>query len=350
MKKLLNTLYVTSRDAYLTKDGLNIVVSCQQEEKFRIPVQNVEAVCTFGYHGASPGLMRLCTENNVALSFFSPNGHFIARIQGPVNGNVLLRHKQHLSFGVENPVSLQLGASVIASKIYNSRVTLRRFIRDYPDREGSEEVEKASVALKRYMKLAYHASSLAQLRGIEGEAAACYFEAFPHLILRKEPHFRFTQRKRRPPTDIVNAMLSFGYSILANECASALEGVGLDPAVGFMHAMRPGRHSLALDLMEELRSPIVDRLVISMINNRQISPSDFLLHEREDGRDNLPVTFSEEGRKKFLTAWQNKKKVELIHPFLNEKIQIGHIPHLQAQLLARYLRDDIENYPPYFSK
>lgn len=237
-----------------------------------------------------------------------------------------------------------------AAKIYNSRVTLRRFVRDYPERNGNEEVADASAKMKRYSIRARNATDFDELRGIEGEAASVYFGVFPHLILRNEPQFAFPGRKRRPPTDIVNAMLSFGYSLLASECASALEGVGLDPSVGFMHVLRPGRQSLALDIMEELRSYLVDRLVLSMINTRQISPSDFIMHNDANDMEQLSVVFTDNGRKKFLTAWQTKRKTEIIHPFLNEKIQIGLLPHVQSILLARYLRGDIEDYPTFFAK
>lgn len=351
MKKLLNTLYVTLPDAYLTKDGTNIVVSAGGKEVFRIPVQNVQAVITFGYMGVSPGMMKLCADNGVSISFLTPQGKFISRLQGPVNGNVLLRTRQYSLFTGQTPTAFHLAGLTITGKIYNSRVTLRRFVRDYPDRAGCEEVASAAERLAKYYRWTRNMTDgLDLLRGIEGEAASEYFRVFGHLILRPEKEFRFSGRNRRPPTDIVNAMLSFGYSLLASECASALEGVGLDPAVGYMHTMRPGRPSLALDMMEELWSYMVDRLVLSMINNRQISPSDFHIHSEHDDPNPTSVMFTDSGRKNFLTAWQTKKRTEIIHPFLNEKVALGLLPHIQAMMLARYLRGDIDDYPVFLSK
>lgn len=346
MKRILNTLYVTTPDAYLSKDGTNIVVSVKGQEIFRIPAQNIEAICTFGYQGASPGVMKLCADKKIGLSFFTPQGRFIARVQGPVCGNVLLRTRQYSRFQLQD-VSLHLSSIAVTGKIYNSRVLLRRFIRDYPDRNGAPYVEQCAEKLRRCYRLAQTADSIETLRGIEGEAASVYFSAFPNLILNNDRCFIFAGRNKRPPTDIVNAMLSFGYSLLAADCASALESVGLDPAVGFMHTLRPGRNSLALDLMEELRAYIVDRLVLSMINMRQVSSSDFLVHD-DDCR--ISVEFTDKGRKAFLTAWQNKKKTEIVHPFLNEKISLGLLPYVQAMLLARYLRQDLDDYPVFIAK
>lgn len=293
--------------------------------------------------------MKLCVDNSVSLSFYSPHGKFIARLQGPVTGNVLLRQSQHRLFS-DDSIRLHLSSLVISGKLYNSRVTLRRFIRDHSTSSGIEEVESCAEMLNRRIMLAKKASSIEILRGIEGDGASIYFKALPNLILNPEPKFRFINRNRRPPTDAVNAMLSFGYSLLAGDCTAALEGVGLDPAIGFMHAIRPGRDSLALDLMEEMRSYIVDRHVISMINNRQISPADFLIHTETNENGEMAVILNDNGRKKFLTAWQNRKKKEITHPFLNEKISIGLLPHVQALLLARYMRGDINDYPVFFSK
>ena len=346
MRRLLNTLYVTTPDAYLSKDGTNVVVTVDGKEVFRIPAQNVEAICAFGYKGASPGLMKLCSDNGIALSFFSANGKFIARMQGPVCGNVLLRCKQFQMFS-RPEATMHLASLAIAAKIHNSRVVLRRFARDYPERNGVKQVEDCAEQLRRNIFLARSAHTPDELRGIEGYAASSYFSVFPYLILNPDKNFSFSERNRRPPTDIVNAMLSFGYTLLANECISALESVGLDPAIGFFHTLRPGRYSLALDIMEELRSYMVDRLVLSLINTRQISPSDFLVHDNEA---KMSVTFTDKGRKTFLTAWQNKKRVEVVHPFLNEKMPIGLIPYAQALLLSRYLRNDLDDYPVFLAK
>ncbi|MDE6337411.1 MAG: type I-C CRISPR-associated endonuclease Cas1c [Muribaculaceae bacterium] len=349
MKKLLNTLYVTTPESYLTKDGTNVVVSLEGKEIFRIPISNLESINTFGYQGASPGVMRLCAQNGVALSFYSPQGRFVARIQGPVNGNILLRTKQ---YGILNDSQekQRLASRFIFGKIFNSRVILRRFVRDYPNNKNTRSVEETAELLHRLYLKTGKTPELDILRGLEGEAAAVYFAVFPNLILNTDPYFRFNGRNRHPPTDPVNAMLSFGYSLLANDCASALEGVGLDPAAGFMHSLRPGRNSLALDLMEEMRAYIVDRLVISLINNRQVSPTDFKIHTDPFDTTQTSVVFTEDGLKKFLSAWQAKKKTEFTHPFLNEKIKIGLLPHIQAMLLARNLRGDLDDYPVFLAR
>lgn len=344
MKPLLNTLYITSPDVYLSKDGLNVVASNSGKELFRIPIHNLQGICTFGYHGASPGLMKLCVDNSVGLSFFSNTGRFIARVQGPVSGNVLLRTIQYET--LRNPVECcRLSSLFITGKIFNSRVVLRRFVRDYPSNVNTPAVESAAESLKRLCLAAKNAPDIPTLRGIEGRAAAIYFDTFPILILNPDKCFSFQGRIRRPPTDIVNAMLSLGYSLLATDCANALEGVGLDPAAGFMHALRPGRNSLALDLMEELRAYLVDRFVLSMINNRQVSASDFQIHTDPDNPNPAPVLLTDDGRKKFIASWQNRKKSIITHPFLNEKVEIGLLPHIQASILARALRGDLDNYP-----
>ena len=349
MKQLLNTLYVTTPEAYLCKDGTNVVVTSEGKELFRIPISNIEAINTFGYQGASPGLMRLCADNGVALTFFGPNGRFISRSQGLLRGNVLLRVRQYeiLSTQIEK---LRLASRFIYGKIFNSRVVIRRFIRDYPEHKAIDEVEKISEKLRRLAVKTGEQANIAALRALEGEAAACYFSVFPNMVLNPDPYFQFKHRNKRPPTDPVNAMLSFGYSLLANDCASALEGVGLDPAAGFMHTLRPGRNSLALDLMEEMRSYIVDRLVLSIINMRQMTNKDFKIHNDPYDPRKTSVVFTDNGLKKFLSAWQAKKKTEITHPFLNEKIKIGLLPHIQAMLLARNLRGDLDDYPVFLAK
>ncbi len=349
MKKLLNTLYVTTPESYLSKDGTNVVISLEGKEIFRIPINNLESIFTFGYQGASPGVMRLCAENGVSLSFYSPNGRFISRCQGSVNGNILLRKRQFEILN-DKEEKERLATRFILGKIINSRVILRRFIRDYPSHKNRSDIEIITDNLRRLTLRLNSSYDLATLRGIEGEAAAAYFSVFNYLILNPGAYFQFSTRNRRPPTDPVNAMLSFGYSLLANDCASALEGVGLDPAAGFMHTLRPGRNSLALDLMEEMRCYIVDRLVLSMINNRQVSSNDFKIHTDQYDSTKTSVVFTEEGLKKFLSAWQQKKKTEFTHPFLNEKINVGLLPHVQAMLLARNLRGDIDDYPVFLAK
>ncbi len=349
MKKLLNTLYVTIPESYLSKDGTNVVISADDKEVFRIPITNLESINTFNYSGVSPGVMRLCTQNNVALSFFTPKGTFISRIQGPLNGNVLLRVRQYNILN-DNAEKQRLAARFIYGKLFNSRVILRRFVRDYPDNHASTQVEHCAEALRRLAIKTNQNLEINSLLGIEGEGAATYFSVFQNLILNPKPGFVFKNRNRRPPTDPINAMLSLGYALLANDCSSALEGVGLDPAVGFMHTLRPGRNSLALDLMEEMRAYMVDRLVISLVNTRQIRVTDFKVHTDPSDLNQASVVFTDNGLKKFLAAWQAKKKTEFIHPFLNEKIKIGLLPHIQAMLLARNLRGDIDDYPVFLVK
>ena len=340
MRKLLNTLYITTPESYLSKDGMNVVVSVKQEERFRIPVINIESIVTFGYMGASPGLMKLCADNGVSLTFLSPSGRFVSRVQGPTKGNVLLRTRQYrLSEDVD--YALNISRLFIAGKIQNYRSILRRFIRDYGD---NAEVADTANILDRCRREALLAKSLDALRGIEGGAANAYFAAFPHLIINQKTDFPFLGRNRRPPKDAVNAMLSFAYTLMANDASAALETIGLDPYVGFMHQLRPGRTSLALDLIEELRAYLGDRFVLSLINRKQLSKNDFI----NQGEESIVMT--DNARKIFLSAWQSRKKEEIIHPYLNEKIPIGLLPYVQAMLLARYIRNDIDNYPVFLIK
>ena len=340
MRKLLNTLYVTTPEAYLSKDGMNVVVSVDKEELFRIPIVNIEGIVTFGYMGASPGLMKLCVDNGVSLVFMSPQGRFIGRIQGKVKGNVLLRKKQyHLSEDKEQ--ALHVSRLFIAGKIYNCRNVLRRFIRD----NGAQiEVEHAAKSLDFYKQNALKAEDMDLLRGIEGRAANVYFSVFNNLIINQKNDFVFDGRNRRTPKDEVNAMLSFVYTLLTNEVASALESVGLDPYVGFMHTLRPGRMSLALDMVEELRAYLGDRLVLSMINRRQIDKRDFI----QQGDDSLIMTDS--CKKNIIAAWQKRKKEIVEHPYLKEKIPLGLLPYSQAMLLSRFMRGDIDDYPVFIMK
>ncbi len=337
MRKLLNTLYITTPESYLSKDGLNVVVSVKQQEVFRIPVLNIEGIVTFGYMGASPGLMKLCADNGVALTFLSPNGRFISRVQGQVKGNVLLR-KQQYKLSENTDFCLNISKLFIAGKIQNYRNILRRFIRDYGN---NTDVEHTVNVLQMRKNELLRVKDLNQLRGVEGDAANEYFNVLPNLILNQKTDFPFHGRNRRPPKDAVNAMLSFAYTLVANDVAAALETVGLDPYVGFLHSLRPGRTSLALDMMEELRAYLGDRLVLSLINRRQLYAKDFCV-QGEEG-----VVMTESAKKIFLTAWQNRKKEIITHPYLNEKMPIGLLPYIQATLLARYMRGDIDNYPVF---
>lgn len=340
MRKLLNTLYITTPESYISKDGENVVVSRNQQEVFRISVLNIEAIVTFGYMGASPGVMKLCAENGIGLTFLSPHGRFISRIQGQVRGNVLLRKAQY-ALSENEDVSTELAKIFIAGKIQNYRSILKRYERDYGELEEIEAVVREMDKVKRNVILA---TTKEQIRGLEGDAASCYFSVFPYLIINQQTDFPFSGRNRRPPKDAVNAMLSLAYTLLTNDITSALETVGLDPYVGFMHTLRPGRTSLALDMIEELRAYLGDRFVLSLINRKQISSSDFLF-QGEQG-----VTLTDNGRKIFLTAWQNRKKEIITHPFLQEKIPVGLIPHVQAMLMARCVRGDLDTYPVFILK
>ena len=298
MRKLLNTLYITTPEAYLSKDGLNVVVSVDKEELFRIPIMNIEGIVTFGYMGASPGLMKLCMDNNVSLSFMTPQGRFICRVQGATKGNVLLRKKQY-TLSEDEDVALHLSKLFIGGKVLNSRSILQRFLRD---NGANEEVECAVKQLDWSKKCILQTDSMETLRGEEGRAANVYFGVFDHLILHQKTDFTFNGRNRRPPKDEVNAMLSFVYTLIANDVAAALESVGLDPYVRFMHTLRPGRTSLALDMMEELRAYLGDRLVLSIINRKQVTKKDFI----RQGDESFVMT--DDCRKELLTTWQKRKK------------------------------------------
>lgn len=340
MRKLLNTLYITTPEAYLSKEGLNIVVSVNKEELFRIPIMNVEGIVTFGYMGASPGLMKLCMDNNVSLSFMTPQGRFICRVQGPTRGNVLLRKKQY-ALSEDKHVALHIAKLFITSKVFNTRNILQRYIRD----NGTDEkVELVIKQLDWRKSRIMQADNMDILRGEEGQAANAYFEVFDHLILHQKEDFTFSGRNRRPPKDEINAMLSFVYTLITNDVAAALESVGLDPYVGFMHTLRPGRTSLALDMMEELRAYLGDRLVLSMINRRQVTKNGFIRQSDES------VVMTDNCRKQLLTTWQNRKKEMIEHPYLKEKIPIGLLPHTQAMLLARFLREDLDDYPVFLMR
>lgn len=337
MRKLLNVLYITTPESYLSKDGMNVVVSVDKEERFRIPIVNIEGIVTFGYMGASPGLMKLCADNGVSLSFLSPTGRFIGRFQGPVHGNVLLRKAQYQTADNED-CSLHFAQLFVAGKIQNYKAILQRFIRDYGT---NSEVEAAIQLLNTSKHKAINTNNASSLIGVEGDAANTYFGVFPHLILHQKEGFPFQGRNKRPPKDAANALLSFVYTLLANETAAALETVGLDPYIGFLHSLRPGRTSLALDLMEEMRAYLGDRLVLSLINRKQVTPNDFV-RQGESG-----VVMTENCRKTVLTAWQSRKKETIVHPYLEEKIPIGLLPYVQALLLARTIRGDIDDYPVF---
>ena len=343
MKKLLNTLYITNPDYYLSLDGLNIVVIEKNNEIGRVPLHNLEGIVTFGYTGVSPALMGECAKNSISLSFLSYGGKFLAGIHGTIKGNVILRKEQYkISEDINR--SINIAKNFIIGKIYNSKWVLERAIRDYPLRLDVVKLKQKSQYLSNSLKLIENVNGLDELRGIEGEAASVYFSVFDDLILQQKESFIFKNRNKRPPLDYVNAMLSFSYTLLAGMCTSGLETVGLDPYVGFMHCDRPGRVSLALDLVEEFRAVYADRFVLTMINKKIVNESDFI--KKENGS----VIMTDDARKEFLKHWQNKKQEVIKHPFLNEKVEWGMIPYVQALLLARYIRNDLDEYPPFLWK
>lgn len=343
MKRLLNTLYITSPEKYLSLDGENIVITEKKSEYARVPLHNIESVVTMGYSGISPSLLGKCAEKNISVSFLSRSGRYLAGTVGPYNGNVILRKTQY-RFSDNEEKCTDISKNIIIGKLYNSRWVLERATRDYAASLDTRKLKNASLQIKKAMETAADCRNTEQLRGIEGEAAARYFSVFDDLILQQKADFTFTQRNKRPPTDKVNAMLSFAYTMLNSMVASALYCVGLDPFVGFMHKDRPGRTSLALDLMEEFRSVYADRFVITLINKRIVNKKDFFTKEND------AVYFTDEGKKKFLQSWQTKKRDAIMHPFLKEKVEWGMVPYVQALLLARYLRGDIDGYPPFMWK
>lgn len=343
MRHLLNTLFVLTEDSYLSLDGENVVILCGDETKGRFPLHTLECILYFGYKGASPKLMGACAKKGIALCFLTPNGRFLARVCGEFHGNVLLR-KQQYRISDDVLQSCNIAKNFIVGKVYNSRWILERATRDHPMRIDEEQMQSAIQSLAGTVKEVAACNELEVLRGLEGKAATLYFGVLENLILQNKDDFTFKTRTRRPPMDNVNAMLSFAYILLANDCAAALESVGLDAYVGFLHRDRPGRQSLALDLMEEFRGILADRFVISLINNRKIKPNHFI--KQEDGA----VRLTDEGRKEFLSAWQMRKKEVITHPFLKEKIPWGLAPYVQALLLSRYIRGDLDGYPPFLWK
>lgn len=343
MRKLLNTLYVTVADAYLSLEGETVVVRNNDEKLLQVPLLNLESIVTFGYPGASPALMAACAKRGVALSFCSANGRFLADVRGEVQGNVILRRTQYRTADDET-ASLEIAKNILVAKLHNSRWVLERATRDHAARLDIEKIKRVSQFIAASILQVESALESKSLFGIEGEAASLYFSVFDDLILANKNDFFFRERSRRPPMDNVNALLSFIYTLLAHDTAAALSTVGLDPFVGFLHKDRPGRRSLALDLMEEYRAPLADRFVLSLINTRQVSSEDFSRHE------NGAVHLSDKARKTVLTAWQNRKKETIIHPYLKEKLEWGLVPYAGALLLARFLRGDLDGYPPFLWK
>lgn len=344
MKKLLNTLYVRTEGASLRKDGENLVAEVEGIERARVPFHMLGSVVIFGSIYVSPPLIQALAPLGVTIVLLDRAGRFQARIEGPVSGNVLLRRAQYRA--AEQPDEIVLG--IVSAKIANQRAVLQRALRDYGAEMPEERRNRIADVVQRQARIlrrvAFANEGVDMLRGAEGEAAQGYFAVFDALLRSPDPEIRFLGRSRRPPLDPVNALLSFLYTLLAHDCRSAAEGVGLDPAVGFLHRDRPGRPSLALDLMEEMRPILADRLALSLINRRQLRARDF------ETRDGGAVLLSDDGRRTVLTAWQERKKEERRHPFLDETAPLGLVPHLQAQLLSRHLRGDLDAYPPWFWK
>lgn len=343
MRKMLNVLYVTNPQAYLMKDGENLVVRVEDEEVFRTPIHYLEGIVTFGHLGASPSLLGMCIEKGVTVSFLTSFGKHLATVQGIPKGNVLLRRKQYRLADLVKDSAL-LATSFVIAKIANCRSVLRRFISDYDGKVETGEIKTVVKLLNNNIAKLTKGPDLDEIRGIEGESARRYFSVFDNLIINQKDHFFMHGRNRRPPKDNVNALLSFFYTLLLHETKSALQSVGLDPYVGFLHRDRPGRIGLALDLMEEFRPYIADRIALNLINRQQLKGTDFV--KKETGA----VVMKDDARKTVLNAWQKRKSEEITHPFLEEKIQIGLLPYAQALLLARYLRGDLDGYPPFLWK
>lgn len=343
MKQLLNTLFVTSEDIYLSLEGENVLANRDKEVIARYPLHTLQSIVSFSYSGASPALMGKCAEAGIGLAFCSSRGRFLARVCGWTGGNVLLRREQYRI--ADDPARCcEIARTMIFGKLSNGAASIQRTLRDHAPRVQDCGLETAAANIRSLLPQILTVSDPDTLRGLEGVAATAYFEVFDHMLLNRKEDFFFWGRSRRPPLDRVNAMLSFAYSLLAHDCASALESVGLDSYVGFLHRDRPGRQSLALDLMEELRPCMADRFVLTLVNNRMIRPEDFQL------QDSGAVLLTDDGRRKFLKTWQERKRDTLTHPYLGEKMSWGMVPYVQALLLARLIRGDLDAYPPFLWK
>lgn len=340
MRKLLNSLYILDETAYLTLDGENIVCKMENKEKFRMPFSNIEEIFCFNYLGCSPALMGKCVEYGIPVNFISPQGKFLARVSGEAKGNIYLRKAQFERFSKPD---ILLAQNTVASKICNTRSVVKRTLRDYPNLDSDGRLSDCISYFNSAIKNVYQVKDKDIIMGIEGNAAKAYFDVFEDLILQQKDDFRLISRTKRPPLDRVNAMLSFLYTIATSSCASALESVGLDSYYGFYHSLRPGRNSLACDLVEEIRC-ICERIVLTMINMKMINSNDFEI------QPSGAVYLNKEGKKKVLTKWQERKRDTIIHPYLKEKIPIGLIPYVQSMLLAKYIRGEIDEYPCFLIK
>ena len=343
MKRHLNSLYVTSQGSYLSKEGETVLVRVGNEQKLKIPIHNLEAIVCFGNVLCSPFLLGLCGDRNVHVSFLTESGRFLARVEGPTSGNVLLRREQY-RWADDDNASTRVARNIVVAKIANCRSVVLRALRDHAATDGTTRLQRAEHALTQHLREAQQATSVDRLRGIEGGAGREYFGCFGALVVRQQEAFVFEGRSRRPPLDPINALLSFLYVLLVHDVTAALEATGLDPQVGFLHRDRPGRPSLALDLMEELRPFLADRLTLSLINRRQVQAKDFATDESG------AVLLTDAGRKKVLVAYQKRKDDVVTHPYLEEKTTLGLLPHLQALLFARYVRGDLDGYPAFVTK
>ena len=341
MRHLLNTLYVTTQGTYLAREGEAVVVKNDGDNLLRVPIHTLSGIVCFGHVSCSPPLMGLCAERDVAVSFLTEHGKFLARVQGAVHGNVLLRRAQYRAADDE-AIRTAIARTMVTGKVANCRIVVLRAARECSLAVEGSQLESAARRLADILTAVDRQMSLEQLRGMEGEAAQTYFGIFDHLITASKPDFFFQGRSRRPALDNVNSLLSFIYTLLVHDCIGALETVGLDPAVGYLHADRPGRPGLALDLMEEFRPFVADRLALSLINRRQIAATGF--QKTETGA----VLMDDATRKEVLVAWQKRKQEEIHHPFLGERLPVGLLPYVQALLLARHLRGDLDGYPPFF--
>lgn len=340
MKKHLNTLFVTTQGSYLSKEGETVAVKVDSETRLQLPIHTIGGIVCFGQVSCSPFLMGFCAERGVAISFLTEHGRFLARVQGPVSGNVLLRREQYR--WADDPVcSANMARSVIIAKIANCRTVLQRALRDHSDKMDEDRLRRTIAYLGHRLEVCGREKDLDGLRGIEGDAAAAYFAVFDNLIVSQKEAFSFRERTRRPPLDNVNCLLSFLYTLLVHDARSALESVGLDPAVGFLHRDRPGRPGLALDLVEEFRPFLADRLALSLINLKQVQEKGF--KRLESGA----VVMDDDTRKTLLVAYQERKREEITHPFLEEKVTVGLLMHMQAILMARHVRGDMDGYPPF---